>query len=195
MISDLVLSGFAFYLYFQHRILNRNWSFFFLFMGVSALIGGLYHGFDFIGEEFRFLSWAVLSISLIFAQFAAYKSVDNKALKWFFVQKAALFLFFSIFYASFTFMIIDMVISLIGFVILGNIFYLKNMSNLITYGILISLSSAVFVIFKINLDSNFFMANDLGHYVTVISLFVMSRGVREDTLKTIFEREKVKNMV
>ncbi len=191
MLSDLVLGIFAFYFYSRHRVLSKYWSYFFLFMGFSAIVGGLYHGLDMIGEQFRFLSWSFLAVSIVFAQFAGYKAIDNKALKWLFVMKAMLFLSLSIYNVNFGFMIVEMIISLVGFVILGNLFYLKSMSNTIAYGILISFSSVFFIVFKISIEPNYLTANDLGHYVSVVSLMVMSKGISEDSIKGVLKKRKV----
>jgi len=190
MISDLILSLFAFYLYFQHRTQNQKWSLFFLFLGLSALVGGVCHGFTMIGEYFRFLSWSFLSIALVFAQLAAYQNNKNRIIETVFVLKSILLLFLSILNTNFEFMVFDTLISMLGFIVIGNLFFLKSLSKYISYGILISLSSAFFVIYKISIHPLYLTFNDIGHYISIISLIVMSRGVREETLKQLIKIEK-----
>lgn len=159
------------------------WSLFFLFMGLSALVGGIFHGVETIGEGFRFLSWSLLSISLLFALFAAYSDKAHKQLKIFFIFKSALLLGFSIYLVNFNLMVIDTALSLLGFVFLGNLFYLKNMSKWISFGILVSLVSVFFIVNKIIIDPQYLTYNDIGHYITILSLMSMSKGVYEDGQK------------
>lgn len=183
MISNFTLGFFAIYLFSQNRLLSKYWSLFFLFMGLSAFVGGFYHGIEGIGEEVRFLSWSLVATAVVFAQFDVYKNVESKKLKWFFVIKAAVFLYLAIYYSNFSFMIIEFVISLIGFVIIGNWLGYNSISNLITYGVFISISSIVFKVLDTNIHPEYLTANDIGHYITVISLIVMSKGVKEDAVK------------
>lgn len=180
MISDLILSIFAFQIFFQTKGFNKLWSLFFLFMGFSALIGGIYHGFPEIGEIYRYLSWSFLSLSLIYAQLAAYQEIKRFTFKYVFIIKSCALLITSIIYGTFTFMIIDTAVSMFGLIVLGNVLYLKSLSNYITIGILISFISAFFVIAKISFHPQHLNYNDIGHYITILSLFVMAKGVRKD---------------
>ncbi len=185
MISDFILSIFAFYFYLQHRHQSKKWAMFFLFVGISALIGGVYHGFPNIGEQFRFLSWSFFSTSLIFAQLAAYQYVKNRTLKSIFILKTILLLFLSILNASFIYILIDTVVSMLGFIVIGNLFFLKSLSRYISYGILISLTSVFIVIFKISFHPQYLTSIDIGHYISVLSIVLISKGIREDSLKNI----------
>lgn len=189
MISDLILSIFAFYLFSQNRTLSKLWSMFFLFMGLSAFVGGIYHGFPNIGELFRFLSWTLFSTSLIYAQLAAYLSVKNGYVKIVFILKSIILLFLSILYSDFVFMVIDTAISMLGFILIGNLFFIKSLSKYISYGIVVSFASAFFVIYKISFHAQYLTYNDIGHYISIVSIILMSRGIREDSLKQL---EKVK---
>jgi len=157
-------------------------------MGFSAFVGGIYHGFPEAGEQYRFLSWSLLSVSLIFAQLAAYQNIKNISLKLFFILKSVLLLFISIKTTSFGFMVIDMAISMLGFIVIGNLLFIKLLPVNISYGILISLTSAFFVVFKICISPEYINYNDIGHYISILSLFVISKGVHEDSLKYLSEK-------
>jgi uncharacterized protein DUF6962 len=180
MVSDLILSMFAFYFFFQHRNVCKKWSLFFLFMGLSAFIGGIYHGYPGIGEQFRFISWTLLSISLINAQLAAYSNVKNNTLKLVLVTKSILLLILALQNVNFTLMIIDTAFSMLGVIVLGNILFLKSLSNYITYGILISLTSVFFIVFKISLNPKYLNYYDIGHYISILSISFMSWGIKKD---------------
>ncbi|MFK5855954.1 MAG: hypothetical protein QM503_07465 [Bacteroidota bacterium] len=188
MISNLFLSIFALYFYFQHRTNNKKWSLFFLFMGLSAFVGGIYHGFPDVGEQVRFFSWSLFSGSLIFAQLAAYQYTNNLFLKLIFISKSILFLIISIQTANFSFMVLDTAISMLGFIVVGNSIYLKSLSKYITYGILISFASAFFVIYKISFSDQYLNYNDIGHYISIISLIVMSKGIRLDSISHLLKK-------
>jgi uncharacterized membrane protein YhhN len=149
-------------------------------MGLSAFTGGIYHGNEELGEGLRFLSWSFLSAALLFALFGAYKGVGNKMLRIFFLTKSAVLLSISIYQANFTFMAIDTAISLMGFVVIGNFLFLRNQSRWILLGIMISLFSALVFANQIVLHEEYMTANDIGHYISIPSLFFMMIGVRED---------------
>lgn len=190
MVSDLILGLFAFYLFFRHRYLSRYWSLFFMFMGASAMAGGIYHGFEMLGESLRFFSWSLLCMALIFAQLAAYRQHPNSRLKAILVFKSVVFLYLAIHTADFAFMIYDTAISMLGFIAIGNWFFSKPISRIISYGILISVASAVVVAFKFSLHPKYLSPNDIGHYISILSLLVMSKGIQEDSLTELAYSEK-----
>ncbi len=183
MISDLILSAFAFSFFLINWQQSKLWSLFFLFIGLSAVIGGLYHGAVLPDEVFRFSSWTLLSASLIFAQLAAFEVAMTKWFRLFFLVKSPIFLVLSIYYVNFNFMVLDTAISLFGFVFLGNLFYLKSLSRWINYGILVSILSVFFIVNKIIIDPEYLTYNDIGHYISIISLMIISKGVHEDSKK------------
>lgn len=191
MISDLILGLIAFYLFYKHRHLNRYWSLFFLFMGASAMAGGIYHGYERLGESLRFFSWSLLCAAIIFAQLAAYRQQNNSILKAVLVFKSVVFLYLAIQQADFAFMIYDTAISMLGFIAIGNWFFQKPMSSTISYGILISVASAVVVAFKFNLHPKYLSPNDIGHYISIVSLLVMSKGIEKDSLTELAHSAKV----
>jgi len=183
MISDLILSLFAFQIFFQIKGMNKKWSLFFLFMGFSALIGGIYHGFSAVGEQYRFLSWAFLSVSLIYAILAAYSKHTNITFITIIFTKSILLLTLSIYNSDFIYMVLDTSITMFGFIVIGNIVYLKSLSGYITNGILLSIISAFFVITRTSFHSQYLTYNDIGHYITILSLLTISKGIRKDYYK------------
>lgn len=191
MVSDLVLSLFAFLIFFQLRVVNKKWRLFFLFMGISSFVGGIYHGFFETVELLRFLPWTLFSAALVSAQLAAYQNVKSNLVKTIFTVKSAALLFLSIQNVSFNFLVIDTILSLFGFIVIGNFFFLKSLSKYISYGILISFISVFFVGFKIDIHPAYLTSNDIGHYITIITLFVMSKGVREDALLYRLKTNKI----
>jgi hypothetical protein len=187
MISDLVLSVFAISFFLINWRNSKFWSLFFLFMGLSAAIGSLYHGEILKSEIFRFLSWALLALSLISAQFAAFEGVSSKWPRALFLVKSPILLALSIYYVNFNFMVIDTAISLFGFVVLGNLLYLKSLSKWISYGISVSILSVFFIINKVVIDPDYLSYNDIGHYISIISLMIISKGVYDDGRKKVVE--------
>jgi hypothetical protein len=182
MLSDLVLSAFSLIFFFRIKDLDKNWSLFFAFMSLSAFSGAIYHGYTQIGEGLRFFSWSMLAVSIIFAQRASYKEYESNLLNSIFLFNGALFLSLAIYNADFIYMVLNIVVGLFGFVVLGGLIYLKDNSNKIIYGILISFTSVFFVIAKISVDDKYLNFNDIGHYISVISLYVMTLGIKEDVL-------------
>ncbi len=181
MVSDFILGIFAFYFFYMNRTLNKNWGFFFLFVSIAAFVGSAFHGGFIAAEYARFVPWTILSASLIFAQLATYEKVNSKTLNLFFVFKSALFLSLAISYSEFLFMVTDIAISLLGFVVIGNSFFIKGISNKISLGIIISISSAIIVVLKLNIHPEYLTANDIGHYISIISLLYISKGIGESS--------------
>jgi hypothetical protein len=192
MISNIVLGTFAFLFFILTRKHDKFWSLFFLFIGLSAFTGAVYHYDITAGETSRFFSWGLLSVALLFALFATYNHVDNKLLKIFFIFKSLVFLSLAIGNADFIFMAGDTFISLMVFIVIGHFLYLHNVSPFKITGIIISVSSALIFVNQIVLHKDYLNANDLGHYITVISLFFIMTGVREDAraerLTAVFEK-------
>ena len=192
MISNIVLGTFALLYFMLTGISVKHWSLFFLFICLSAFSGAVYHNDVSNGEIFRFFSWGLLSVALLFALQATYFHVDNKLLKIFFIFKSLLLLSLAISNADFIFMAIDTFISLMVFIVIGNYIYLHNVSRWKIYGIVISVSSALIFVNQIVLHKDYLTPNDIGHYISVISLFFIMIGVREDShsekLSAIFEK-------
>ncbi len=179
MISDLILGIFAVIFCVLLFKKNANWSLFFLFMGISAFAGGFWHGyFDETNNLLRFISWTFLSVSLLFPAFELYK--NNKILKIFFIVISVILLFFAIYYCDFLFMEINAVIVMLGFVLVKSIIKSKrNKAYVFIYsGILISLISVFFQIKRYSF-AEYLDFNDIGHYITIVSLLVIYIGVNK----------------
>lgn len=185
MLSDLVLSIFSFIFFYKLKDLDLNWSLFFAFMSMSAFTGAIYHGFIFLGEGLRSFSWAMLAVSIVFAQRASYRDYESKFLNWIFIFNGLFFYSLAIYYLDFIYILFNIIVGLFGFVVLGGMIYLKNNSNKIIYGILISFTSVFFVISKINIDDDYLTFNDIGHYISIISLYIITLGIKEDVTKAV----------
>ncbi len=191
MISDFVLSIFAFGFYWKLRNMHQNWSLFFAFMSLSAFTGAIYHGFTFLGEGLRFLSWVMLAVSIIFAQRASYDEYKSILLNWIFILSGVIFTSLAILNSDFIYMVIDMMVGLFGFVVLGSLIYLKDNSKKIIYGILLSFSSVFLVLAKVNIDDKYLTFNDIGHYISIISLYIMLLGIKENVSQEYLLEKKV----
>lgn len=185
MLSDLVLSIFSFIFFFKLKNLDIDWSLFFGFMSLSALSGAIYHGYSNVGEGLRFFSWSMLSLSIFFAQKAYYRVFNNRLLNFIFIFNSLFFLILAIFNADFTYMVLSIFVGLFGFVVLGGMVYMKDNSNKIIIGILISFTSVFFIISKINIDDDYLTFNDIGHYISVISLYIITLGIKENIDKSL----------
>lgn len=190
MLSDSILSFFAFYYFLQHRKFDKKWSLFFLFMGLSAIIGGVFHGFSNIGEQVKYLSWSFLSASLISAQLAVYQSNKNLILKIIFITKSVILLLISIQINNFDFMVIDIAASMLGFILIGDIFFLKSLSKYISYGIIISFTSVFVIISEFNIHPEYGTTNDIGHYISILSLMMISKGIRKNYFNNQLESQR-----
>ncbi len=185
MISDLVLGFFAITFFILLIKKNINWSLFFLFMGISAFAGGFWHGyFDESNNLLRFLSWSFLALSLLFPAIELYKN-NNKIFKLGFIFISLSLLFFAIFYCNFLFMEINAIVIMLGFVLVKSIIKSKknNAYTFIYTGILISLVSVFFQIKRYSF-TEYLNYNDIGHYITIISLLVIYIGANKSLLKS-----------
>lgn len=180
MVSDLVLGliSIVFFIFIVKR--SFNWSMFFLVMGVSAIFGGIWHGFfTETNNSFRYLSWTFLTASILFPAFELYKNLKN-IFNLGFVIISSVLLFLAIHYSDFVYMEINAIIIMLGFVFFKSIVNSKQNKNylLINLGIFISLVSVFFQIKKYSF-SEYFDYNDIGHYITALSLLVIFIGVRK----------------
>ena len=177
MISNIALGLASLYFFGLHKSKNRYWAFFFLAMALAAFVGGIYHGFPELGMQSRFISWSLLSVALFFAQWAVFSKKINNYLLIFFLLKGIILLSFAITNVDFLYLIIDSLISMLGFVILGNLLIIKESYKLINIGIFISIISAIISRMELSLNPDYLNYNDIGHYITIISLLLISQGV------------------
>jgi hypothetical protein len=185
MISDTILFLFAILFFFQQRNYNQLWSYFFLFMGLSALFGALYHGFEEQMEQLRYISWTFLYFALVFSLIAEYRLKANVWVLRFFVFKGLPMLFLSIYYQVFFYMMIDTLVSLVFLIVVAHWLRIIEVHPLVITGILLSFSSVFFQLSKINIDDNYLNYNDIGHYISIISMMLMSKGIKEKWIEKL----------
>ncbi len=177
MISNIILGLASLYFYNLLRNKNKLWAFFFLAMSLAAFIGGIYHGYPESGNIARFISWAFLSTALFFAQWAVFRNKTTTLLLIFFLLKGITLLLLAIIYVDFVYLIIDSIISMLGFVFIGNLIFIKESYKLINIGISVSIISAIISQMKITIDPDYLTYNDIGHYITIISFLLIARGI------------------
>ncbi len=191
MLSDLFLGAFAFTFFFKHHRSSRAWSLFFLFMGSSALFGGIYHGYPSLGENLRFFSWSLLSAAMVAGPLAAFPTMKHPVIKAIIFLKSMIFLYLSVQSSNFSYMVVDTAISMLGYIVIGNALYFKTLPTKISYGILISIASTLFVALKISFHQLYMTYNDIGHYITILSLYYISQGVSAITSPKTAEAKRV----
>ncbi|WKV12711.1 DUF6962 family protein [Marivirga harenae] len=125
-ISDIMMATVCAFL--GHRLFHdfkskyaKLSAYFFLFLGVSAFLGGTSHLLDlYLGKTPHLVAWTLQGVSILFFQLASLKLIQSSKIKFF--LRALIFAFFGIFVAQiysvqhFDVVKVNSIVGLIGFV-------------------------------------------------------------------------------
>ncbi|WP_375579151.1 hypothetical protein ABWH96_19425 [Marivirga tractuosa] len=125
-ISDILMAVFC--AFFGHRLFHdlkskyaKLSAYFFLFLGVSAFLGGTSHLLDlYLGKTPHLIAWTLQGVSILFFQLASLRLLPSAKVKFF--LRALIFSFFGIFIAQifsvqhFDVVKVNSIVGLIGFV-------------------------------------------------------------------------------
>lgn len=195
VLTDLIITILCFH--FLYKLKNNlpsvnKWKMFFLFFGLSTLVGAFSHALfkEHSGAGYKsfWLSMQVLNLLAVFsAQLATYHSVllENKHNKvWLYSYYTQLILFtVAVFvFHNFLVVVLDNAIGLIPVLIL----HLKNRKQAEGYkgianGILISFLTGIVHGTKLTFHA-YFNFNDIAHVLIMISLYYIYSGVKKLTL-------------
>ena len=166
---------------------NKNWNYFFLFIGLSSLLGIFVHGLSYyMSPNFHFHLWwlmgVVQSAGVSFAQFGVGSNVFEKRRSLVgiivFVQFVA---FSAIMYGTGSFEVAKIHIAL-GLIPIMIYYVFQGMKGLkaeilVATGIGVSALTAVVHSLKLSLSA-WFNYNDIAHLLIITSLIVMYQGVK-----------------
>jgi hypothetical protein len=165
----------------------RSWRIFFLFLGLAALVGVIVHGFSFYTpEKIHFWIWVAMgliqNIGISFAQLATPRFYFPAQYKWIRALVALQFIALAIlFIALGTYEAVKVHVALGLMPVMVWNFYRASRGEKhaawISFGILVSASSAIVHTFKLSF-SPWFNYNDIAHVFIVISLLMIGKGVR-----------------
>jgi hypothetical protein len=138
-ISDILMAVFCAFL--GHRLYHdfkskyaKLTAYFFLFLGVSAFLGGASHLLDlYLGKPPHLIAWTLQGISILFFQLASLRLIRSSRIKFF--LRAVIFSFFGIFIAQiysvqhFDVVKVNSIVGLIGFVSFLHIYKYFETSN------------------------------------------------------------------
>jgi hypothetical protein len=198
VLTDLLIAVLAIAIYFQLKnkadAITRNWSYFFLFMGISTVIGSCSHAFFAVHEGWYYKSfWLPMQVINGFAIYYAQQATFISALqvsanrmkwKWSYVIQLVVFILALFYVQKYIVSIIENAIGLIPIMIL-HYQYQRPFAKMIANGIAISFITAFVNLCKLSLHA-YFNYNDIAHVFIMISLYVMYKGVR---MRTISEEE------
>jgi len=131
-ISDILMAVFC--AFFGHRLFHdykskyaKLTAYFFLFLAVSAFLGGTSHLLDlYLGKTPHLIAWTLQGVSILFFQLASLKLISSSKVKFF--LRALIFAFFGIFVSQiftvqhFDVVKVNSIVGLIGFVSLIHVF-------------------------------------------------------------------------
>jgi hypothetical protein len=198
VLTDLLIAALAITFYFQLKnkrdVITRNWSYFFLFLGLSTFLGACSHAFFAVHDGWHYKSFwlpmqAVNGIAVYCAQQATFSSAlessTNKIKwKWSYVIQLVVFIVVLFRVQKYIVTIIENAIGLIPIMVL-HYQYKRSFAKVIAHGIAISFITAFVNLSKLSLHA-YFNYNDIAHVFIMISLYVMYKGVR---LRTISAEE------
>jgi hypothetical protein len=196
--TDLLIAVLAITFYFQLKnkrdAITRNWSYFFLLLGLSTLTGSCSHAFFALHEGWSYKSfWLAMQVINGFAIYYAQQATLISALegsahkttwKWSYLIQLIFFILALLYIQKYIVSIIENAIGLIPIMIL-HYQYKRSFAKMIANGIAISFITAFVNLAKLSLHA-YFNYNDIAHVFIMISLYVMYKGVR---MRTISEED------
>lgn len=198
VLTDYMITFLCFMFFF--RLKNENkivsikyWKCFFLFFGVSTLVGGCSHALFTIHEGFAYKSfWIAMQVLSGFAVFSAQQATYNTVLqnaknrelwKGSYILQLIIFLAGVFIFQNFLVVVLDNAIGLIPVMILHFMDSKNSRQNkLIANGILISFLTAFVHGTKLSLNA-YFNFNDISHVLIMISLFVLFLGISQKRIQ------------
>lgn len=188
--TDIIISVLAISFYMNLKNSKApviiHWGYFFLFFGLSTLIGACSHAFFLIHDGWMYKSFwlpmqLINGIAVYFAQQATLVSVlkSNASRKtWEKMYRFQLIAFMIAvpLFQNFLVTVIENALGLIPVMIL-HYKYKEQYTRIIANGIAISFLTAIIHISKFSLHA-YFNYNDIAHVCIMISLFVMYTGVK-----------------
>jgi hypothetical protein len=199
-ISDLVVAIFSIIFYLKlmkiksQHFSHNYWQLFFLFMGISAFIGGFGHLLSiYTGKALLVVSWIFSAFAIYFIEFTSISILVTRSIK----KTLQIFVLFQlilctaalIYYQDFFYIKISTTIGLIGIVLiiqLVSCILTRNSSGyyLISGIILIILTSLIHYL-KLSFNK-WFNYNDISHIILVISLFLFYKGSLKSNTPTFY---------
>lgn len=165
----------------------KSWSLFFLFIGLSSLIGVVVHGFSFYTPlRTHFWIWVVMglvqNVGVSFAQIATAQRYFPRQSKWIIALVLIQFIVAGlafIHYEHYKWVKWHIALGLLP--VMGWYFYRWSNGDLkakwIAIGIAISGITVAVHSFKISISEEWFNFNDIAHLLIVASLLVMVKGL------------------
>lgn len=203
-LTDLILSISCFYFFFAIRKFKNinghvnNWSRFFLFLGVSTLLGSILHATPFRNNNSYNTLWVLMQLlsglSVFFAQSAAFRyQISNlkvrKVLIFYSWVQLLIFLPCVFYFFNFKVVAVNSLITLIQLII---IYFPTNKNEVllrsqISFGFLISFGT--FYVNHKRLSAFVWLKhNDIAHLIMYISVFLVFRGIKyKHHSETIFQ--------
>ncbi len=194
VLTDLMIAVLAISFYIQLKnkidVTTRNWSYFFLFLGLSTFTGSCSHAFFAVHDGWQYNSFwlpmqVINGIAIYYAQQATLNSVLEESTtktiwKWSYVVQFIVFIIALLQIQKYIVSIIENALGLIPIMIL-HYKYKRSFAKMIANGIAISFITALVNLSKLSLHA-YFNYNDIAHVFIMISLYVMYKGVRMYTI-------------
>ncbi len=190
ILTNVIMALLCFF--WTYKLIGRNpfqraWKNYFSIMGISTLLGAVVHGFVYYtGEYIQLNLWLIMQIlivsSIYFAESATAKYFFKQEMlikfRYLFITKVAITAILILVFQNFLVVVVNIALGLIPVMVVFYRDYVKNRNfggMLIALGILISFSSALIFVNKISL-THWFNYNDIGHVITMLSLYFMYKG-------------------
>ena len=201
-LTDLILSGSCFYFFFgiqkfnQVSVCQSYWQKFFLFLGVSTLLGAMAHGIFERNNSYLYNTvWLVMQVtagfSIFFAQAAAFTQLAHgkirKLMLTLSVIQVFIFLLAVFYFFDFRVVAINSLIAMTQMIV---VFFPSNTENwvyrtYISMGFIISFLTVYVHNQKLSF-SKWFNHNDISHVIMYVSILLIFQGIKQQRkLETI----------
>ncbi len=188
--GNLLLAAACFYAFRQIRQVANTygtvaWSYFFLTLGASTFIGIFSHLFSSYEVQWlKLFGWVFGGLTAYFAQSASIEQITKKRTgTGMLLVKIQLVLFFIalIWFRVFDVVLVTTVVSLLTVLILQTYGYLGKVvlgSQLIIFGFIISVLTAVGRLMNLSIHPVWFNHHDVAHLLMIVACFVILAGVK-----------------
>lgn len=164
---------------------TNAWSYFFLTLGASTFIGIFSHLFSSYEVQWlKLFGWVFGGLTAYFAQTASVEQVTKRKTgtgMWL-IKVQLVFFFIALFwFRVFEVVLVTTVISLLTVLILQAYGYWRNLvrgSELIIFGFIISVLTAVGRLMNLSIHPVWFNHHDVAHLLMIVACFVILAGVK-----------------
>jgi len=191
-ITDVLIAVTTFYFYLRLKKFQETqcYSYFFLFMSITSMLGGFGHLlFEYTGKPLQMFGWLFNAFAIYFIEKAALKEISEGKLKNTFkiaINVQVILYLISVFaFRNFIVVTLNTVVGMLGLVIpiLSIQTFRKEGKNFLLIIVGILLSGAPALLHKTNIGFSIFSAKEISHLILILCFYLIFTGINNVFVK------------